>query len=329
MTDAAVLDHPAALHELAPEWQSLWARAGAPPFQSPAWLLSWWEVFGTAHPRVATLRRDGALVGLLPLYLLEEGPQRKLLPVGIGITDHLDALLDPELPEADIDLLLHAALARAALDRATSCALPDLPPGAGLRRASLPIGWTETLRSTPCPVLTLRGDGPGIPAGTLRNLRQSRHRADRDGGWATEVAPAGEALALWQELVRMHQARWDRLGQPGGVLADPCVAAFHRLAVPRLAAAGILRMQVLRRRGRVAAVYHTMIAPGRLLFYLSGFDEADAAVSPGTLLLGRIVEQARDEGLRELDFLRGVEPYKLAWGAVDRPNLSRFLTPAR
>jgi CelD/BcsL family acetyltransferase involved in cellulose biosynthesis len=32
--------------------------------------------------------------------------------------------------------------------------------------------------------------------------------------------------------------------------------------------------------------------------------------------------------LQEFDFLRGREPYKYAWGAVDRPCHARRLTPA-
>jgi len=96
-----VLTSDAALHALRPEWEALWRRAAAEttPFQSPAWLLPWWRAFGTGRPRAAALRGDGGkLLGLLPLYLLEEGSETKLLPVGIGVSDYLDALLDPDAP---------------------------------------------------------------------------------------------------------------------------------------------------------------------------------------------------------------------------------------
>jgi CelD/BcsL family acetyltransferase involved in cellulose biosynthesis len=44
-------------------------------------------------------------------------------------------------------------------------------------------------------------------------------------------------------------------------------------------------------------------------------------------MLGHAVEQALSEGLAELDLLRGREPYKHAWGAVDRPVYGRRLAP--
>ena len=82
-----------ALWALGPEWRRLWRRAGGSAFQSPDWLLPWWRQFGTAAPRVATVRgADDALLGVLPLYRLEG----RLLPIGAGVTDQSDALLAPD-----------------------------------------------------------------------------------------------------------------------------------------------------------------------------------------------------------------------------------------
>lgn len=330
----------AGLAALVPAWEALWQSVpDATPFRSPAWLLPWWSAFGTGRrPRVALLRRaDGALLGLLPLYLLDEGCERKLLPIGAGLTDYNDALLAADAPADAASRLLHAALARAAAeDGITSCDLPDLPPGAALRDAAVPAGWREERwAGDPCPVLVLPGDvaalrGP-VPGGTLRKLRMARHRAERaHGGWTAALAGPAEVAPLWETLVRLHQARWARQGEPGGVLADPRVLRFHRAALPRLAACGALRLHALRFGAETVAVYHTLRAgPGRLLFYLSAFDEAHAYESPGTILLGHILERAIAEGVRELHFLRGGEAYKHAWGARDRTNLGRRLLPPR
>ena len=325
---SAVLSTEVALQALVPEWDALWLRAGSPPFQSTAWLLPWWSAFGTGQPRVVTLRNGDDLIGVLPLYVLDEGLERKLLPMGIGITDYCDALIDRAAPPGTADVLLQAALTAA--DDLTSCTLPDLPPGAALLSTSVPVGWRELpMPATPCPVLTIGPDwAKDVPKGILRDLRQSRHRADRRGGWRAETGSAADAPALWNALVEMHRARWTARGEPGGVLADPAVIAFHERAVPRLADAGLLRMQVLRIGSEIAALYHTLSTPGRLFFYLSGFASAEAFASPGTLLLGHLVEQAAAAGVTELHFLRGGEGYKYAWGALDRKNRSRLFVPA-
>jgi CelD/BcsL family acetyltransferase involved in cellulose biosynthesis len=46
-------------------------------------------------------------------------------------------------------------------------------------------------------------------------------------------------------------------------------------------------------------------------------------------MIGHAVREAVRDGVREFHFLRGREPYKYAWGAVDRAGYGRRLVPAR
>jgi CelD/BcsL family acetyltransferase involved in cellulose biosynthesis len=55
-------------------------------------------------------------------------------------------------------------------------------------------------------------------------------------------------------------------------------------------------------------------------YYLGGFDPAWDRFSPGSLLIQYALEFAREAGDSCFDFLRGAEPYKYRWGAVDRPQ---------
>jgi CelD/BcsL family acetyltransferase involved in cellulose biosynthesis len=334
---AEVLATDAALRALRAEWEALWRRAAdrTTPFQSPAWLLPWWRAFGTGRPRAAVLRGgDGRLLGLLPLYLLEEGAAgTKLLPIGIGVSDYLDALLDPDAPPDAAERLLAAALA--ASPEATSCDLTDLPPGAALRDAPAPPGWHDggARPTVPCPVLELPpGASPSEVLSRKRRgaLRNARNRAERAGGWAVEVATPSTLDGCLDALVALHQARWGARGEPGGVLADPRVPAMHREAAPALLAEGALRLLVLRLGGAPAAAYYALLGGGgRVMLYLAGFDEARAHESPGALLLGEVVAWALAEGWREVHFLRGDEDYKYSWGAAGRFNAARRLLPPR
>lgn len=315
----------AALAELEGEWAALWRRVpDATPFASPAWLLAWWRQFGTGQPRAAVLRDgDGRLAGVLPLYVLREPGGAKLLPIGVGPTDGNDVLLAPGAPAGAAAMLLAAALAGS--PDAAACDLPDLPPGSPLRRVSAPAGWEAGLFDTdPCPVLTLPGSvermRDAVPALKLRDLRMARHRAARIGGWTTEVATAATVQPFLRALIDLHQARWTARGEPGS-MADPRVPAFHREAAPALLRQGSLRLQVLRFGSAIAAACLVLLAGrDRILFYLSGFDAAYRRESPGTILLGEMLEAAIAEGRREADFLRGAEAYKYQWGARDRRN---------
>lgn len=305
-----VVDTDRGLMALAADWQAAWARCPeATPFQSPHWLLPWWRVFGTGMPRVALERRGDAIMGILPLYVLPG--ERKALPIGAGTTDYLDGL-------GDATHLLPAVVKRLAGDAVDQIELIEAPPWS--RSLGLPgVAWSP---SSPCPVLTL----PDIPSGIRRKLRMNRNRADRAGGWAVEAATADTLEQSLDTLIRLHQDRWTAQGEPG-VLADPAVLAFWRDAAPGLLAAGLMRLHVLRVGGVVAAAIMALLSPGRIYFYLSGYDTAQSFVSPGTLLLGAMLEQAVAEERTEAHFLRGQESYKYAWGAVDRCNYSGRATP--
>ena len=321
----AVVDSGDGVGELASDWRGLKQRAARPsPFLAPEWLLPWWQVFGgDQRPLAATLRRpDGTLAGLLPLYVSDEG---KILPIGVGLSDHAGILLATDAPPDAASRLLAAALSAPASAAVGRCDIPDLPPGEALLRARCPDGWAR-------PVL----GRPALP-GAGASDRSPRSRAacggisarrviapDRSGAWSITTADARSIAEAFENLVALHGARWTARDEPG-VLADPRVRAFHHAALPGLASSGLARLATLTLRGRPAAVVHALRDPGRIYFYLGGFAPEAAFESPGTILVGALLEEAASDGCDEAHFLRGGEAYKYAWGATDRVNTGRSL----
>ena len=260
---------------------------------------------------MAIWREAGRLAGVLPCYAYEG----RLLPMGAGNTDVLDVLGEGAGP-------MVAALLAGGAD----VELLEVPGGSAL--LDVPGAW-RACSVRPCLRLHAALTQGG---GMARKLRMNRHRAERAGGWALAIADAAALPGALAQLVALHQARWQAGGE-AGVLCDPAVLAFHRAAAPGLLDAGVLRLASLRVGGQVVAVVMALLGPGRISFYLGGYDLAHGFVSPGTLLIGAMLEQAAAEGRTEADFLRGQEAYKYAWGAVDQVNhacrLTRGLVPCR
>ncbi len=312
------------LGSLVPAWTALWSRTPtASPFQHPGWLLAWWRQFGSERPVIAVLHRGDELVGVLPCYVLSEAGGAKLLPIGVSLSDHHDALIAPDAPDDTASLLLAAVLA-ATPDVAT-CDLVDLAPEAALRRATPPPAWRIDERpGEPCPVLVLppgAGFADVVPAPQRRKLRMNRHRADRLGGATLRFADAHSLASDLDALIALQRARRRALGETG---VDPEAAAFLHRAAPALLAAGRLHLATLEIAGARAAACLAFPSPRhRLLFYMSGFDARFEACSPGTLLLGAMIEEALRDEMGEVHFLRGGEAYKYAWGGVDRRNIAR------
>ena len=71
-----------------------------------------------------------------------------------------------------------------------------------------------------------------------------------------------------------------------------------------------------------ASATHSAIffeTPGGLLYYNAGVDPDARDLSPGVVLLERLVRRAIDKGKCRVDLMRGDEPYKYEWGAQDEP----------
>lgn len=328
MLETATIHDDAALAELAAEWWRLWEGCpAATPFQSPAWLLSWWQAFHPGELCVATARRDGRLIGLAPFYLASGSQGGRLLPLGIATSDYLDILIDPACRDE----------AAAALSRQISKALPswqeweltELPPSAAARHLPCPEECEEVIEpaSTCCGLSVqpnCRDAASILSTSRRRKLRMARHRAARRGELCVLVADQSNVAALVGEMVRLNRLRRSQGNLSESVFADPRLVAFHHAVAPQFLAAGILRLCALLIGSRLAAVYYGFQHRGRAYAYLGGFDPAFASESPGKLLFAHVIDTAMAEGMTELDLLRGKEAYKSDWGAVPRTNSRRL-----
>jgi glycosyltransferase involved in cell wall biosynthesis len=295
----------AELPRLADEWDALCDRCPtATPFQRPGWLLAWRRWLGAGgEPRVAVLRRGARLVGVVPLEV--RGGAVRL--IGEGITDYLDAIVEPGVDAAALTEAVRLAAAGAGGGaRAGSLELAALRPGSPL--LGLPLGGAAA-PSTPSPVVAL--DAARIPPPAASALRRLARHAPC---WEDEGGDPGALLAA---LFALHRARAASRGEPGALDA-PALEGFHRDAAAALHRRGLLRLSGLVLGGRLRAVLYGFTDHGRFLCYLAGSDPEIARLSPGRLLIARAIERARLEGAFELH-LRGGAPDRDAWGAVDRP----------
>ncbi len=315
-----------ALEALEEPWWDLWRRSAmATPFQSPAWLVPWWRHFHPGDLHAIAAWEDGRLGGLAPFYL-ETGPLgRRLLPVGISLSDYGDVLVDPTCAERAGAALVAGMAREGGWD---SWELEELPPGAAALSLPVPAGCEETVEEhqSACPTLVLPEGvhdlAAVLPAKKRRKLNLARNRAGRRGGVTMERAVSGGEGAVLDVLLRLHGARWKARGE-GGLAADERVPPFQRDAAPRLLAAGLLRLYALSIGGEPAAAYFGLLHRGRAYAYFTGFDPRFAFESPGSLLFAGAWQDALDEGAREIHLLRGREPYKYGWGATDRWNRKR------
>ena len=185
-------------------------------------------------------------------------------------------------------------------------------------------GWTLNLeREDVCPVLTLPAgtDMDGF-LGTLgkkerHEIRRKVRRAESAGEVRLEAS--SDPIADLDAFIDLHQKRWGALGlfpdSQGGAQSRVFARRLFELNRPD----GPLQLTFLTVDGRRIAAGVHFETPEGYLYYNAGIDPDARDLSPGVVMVHRYVQRAIDAGKRRLDFLRGDEPYKYEWGAVDEP----------
>ena len=101
---------------------------------------------------------------------------------------------------------------------------------------------------------------------------------------------------------------------------------FHAEMMRRAAAAGVLRLGLLRVEARVIAAQIWIVQGGRASVLKLAHDEADKTLSPGTVLTALMIRELLGrETVTELDFGRGDDAYKQLWATQRRQRIGIVL----
>jgi CelD/BcsL family acetyltransferase involved in cellulose biosynthesis len=308
------------------DWRQVLAQAPTERvFLEPEWVLPWLGHYARrvrglfmssdSQPRAAML-----LVAerLLPLG---RGP-RLLRPPGFGVGDYLDLLLpaDRKLAAQSVQLLFDWLLANAGWDLLDLPNLPAESPTASLvsdeaARRGLAQVRVNTHRR---PYLALEGSWEQYLASRPSKLRYNLRARQR------QLASKGELRIrhyqrptdLRPQLTRaaeLHARRWAGQRTSTTFSSSPVAQRFYLEAAERLAKSGLLDLGTLELDDAMVAFCLGFVYGEKLYYYLPGFDPDYARYAPSTLLLAHLIESAYGQGLRELDFMLGEEPYKQQW----------------
>jgi CelD/BcsL family acetyltransferase involved in cellulose biosynthesis len=313
--------HRGDLDALAVTWESLVdpSHPGA-AFRSWAWTSAWWKSFSVGkEPFVLVAREAGETVGLLPLCA-ERSPLggRRLIFMGEGIvgSDYLGVVCragdEERLASAFAEHLAHESYDELSLDgiRRGDPLLPALEGVLPASRADVELRYK-------CPHITLVDDFESyiakLPDGTGPQWKRRLRWLEKRPGFEIETLTDPNAIVVGLDaLFELHHKRWSVEGGSDAI-DGPEIEAFHRLAARGLADIGWARLYLLQVEGAPRAALYGWKHGDRFAFYQAGYDPEWRQRSVGTVLLGHIVRECYAGGLKEYDFLRGSEPYKLKW----------------
>lgn len=168
------------------------------------------------------------------------------------------------------------------------------------------LGWADYLAARP---------------GDLRStIRRRLARAERDPAIGFELIRGGAAL---EGGIAAYEAVYARSWKE----AEP-FPRFAATLMHEAAAAGVLRLGVLREATTPVAAQFWLVAGGIATVHKLAHDEAARGRSPGTVLTALMIRHLlAAEGVTMLDFGRGDDPYKAGWTGLRRARIGVLLCP--
>ncbi|MEU6999715.1 GNAT family N-acetyltransferase [Nonomuraea sp. NPDC046570] len=315
---ARVVRDDVELGRMAEDWEELYARSSAAtPFQSYAWISSWWRAYGTpGRLRLAVVRRAGRLVAVAPLMLR----RRALVPVGGGLSDFTDILLDDDDAPGTALALRGALLGEPGWDLID---FPEVRPGAAVGRL-LPRwgGGSWRLPASVCLQL------PGMPVDRLLDelggrtagkLRRGLRKLDAMDIQMTRVTAADADRAM-ADLIGLHAKQWENRGINEEHLR-PRFARHLTGAARLLIEQERAMLTEYRIGGRLVVSDFALVGHDFVGGYLYGaHPDLRAELDILTLLLRGNLDLTHRIGRPTLSLLRGSEPHKVKWGPEEVRN---------
>lgn len=313
--------------DLCNEWESLLAESTADCiFLTPTWLSVWWHVYHPGEIWTLTIRDEqtGRLDGLAPWFMHRD--TRTIEAIGcIDVTDYLDIIMRRGY-EAEVLEAVAAVLdeQRNRFDRICICNIrSDSPTLTELPRLlAADRGFSVSIEQEDvAPGLTLPADWETYVAGldkkNRHELRRKLRRASGEGeGVSLYIVGPDDDLqdAIEHFLALMAASGPDK----AAFLQDAQHVRFFRRIIPAVAERGWLQLSFLTVHGEPAASYLSFDYGNEISVYNSGHNPgAHRQLSPGIVLMGRLIEYAIALGRTRFDFLRGNESYKYDLGGKD------------
>jgi len=318
------LNHPKAFDELREEWQALVPMSQANLiFSTWEWHRTWWQAYCPGTLWMMTVRDDeGALVGLMPLFIAEGQVRMAHLVGGDDVTDYLDIIA-----HRDHTGIVYAALAAylagsVQFEEVSLSNIREESPTRTVFAAALEAqGFMVTL--TPlevCPLFAVPETFEEylnlLDSKQKSELRRKLRRAEgaEDMGWYIVDAThdLNAQLDLFLEL--MASSHPDK----AAFLRNPQHMAFFRTFMPIAMERGWLQLAFQTYENEAIAAYLNFDYNGDILIYNSGLrPDRYGALSPGIVLLVNLIQWAIEHRRRTFNFLRGSEPYKYHMGGRD------------
>lgn len=304
------------------------------PFLEFWYSQNWWQTLGggewpaeNSELKIITARENDQLIGIAPLFSsFKDGSPMALRFIGqVEITDYLDFIALPSSLEAFLSGMLDFIDTKSEFEtkRLELVNFRDDSPSIalfeGLCRQKGRIVDSEVLQPAPTIFLPSTWDDylQGLSKKQRHEVRRKERNLERD--FEAELIFSNECCDLDVEIVNFiammaNEEEKQKFLTP---LMEKSMIEMAKAAQK----ASCLSLASLYLNGEQAAAYLNFIRDDRIWVYNTGWNPKFSNASPGWALLTKLIQWGIENGMKEVDLMRGDEDYKYRFGASDRQVL--------
>ncbi len=319
-----ILTTPEAFDTLADQWNALLQQSATNTlFLTREWQRVWWRQLGDGDLRILCMYDNDELIGIAPLFAEQDAlGATQVQFVGCKeVSDYLDFIFLKGRERECFDTVLDYLAGTDSPQWAgiSLCNIPETSPTLTLLpELAQAKGWkANSVFEDVCPVIALPDSFEAYLA-TLdgkerRELQRKLRKADEDSTvtYTQDAATLDADLGDFLRLMRASMISKDSF-------MTPRMETFFRAMAKDMLAAGYLQLAFLEVDGDRAATYLNFTWQNQVLVYNSGLDpQKFSYLSPGQVLIARLIEKAIADQRATFDFLQGNEEYKHKLGGKD------------
>jgi CelD/BcsL family acetyltransferase involved in cellulose biosynthesis len=316
--------------ELGREWtEVLKSSRDDNVFYAWEWLSTWWENFHEGELLILLVRSKKRIFGIAPLMCVKQRLMRtfnlKMLQfLGTGISDYSNFIVRKEEEVQCLATMIEYL--NKCSKRWSFLNLREIPLESEyvhvIRKAfshELTSRISSTCKYIPIPrsMKLLENNLAGTARRSLRRtLRRLEEEHKIEFHIISDLDSAKDGLKTFTKL---HEKQWSSKKSTGEHALPN--KDFLNDIVKIFASKGWLNLSFLNADGIAISSCLGFEYGNKLYGYITSFDPEYGRFGPGQLHIKFLIEYCIRNGLRELDLLRGQEPYKSKWNPCVRKNV--------
>jgi CelD/BcsL family acetyltransferase involved in cellulose biosynthesis len=327
------------LRQLGSVWNPLLSQSRSDSiFLTWEWVFNWWQVYGQGKELCVLVLKgqNGDIIAIAPFYVRKKKVFKsfsthevRFLGTGEDVSpDYLDLIIMKDREEEAINAFMEYISRKDGWDVLNlTDMLSTSISYALLKKAAADNGFiVESSECATCPYIQIPSSWEDYIEGLSKNMRYNVKRRihNLEKNFKTRYFMWQDIEGLQNAMERLaflHHKRWEEKSSIHSFSSKE-YNTFHQAVAKEFVSKGWLQLSCLELNGEIAGILYDYRYKNKIYYYQGGFDPSFYKYSLGLVLRAYVIQKAIEDGIKEIDLLKGGYDHKYKWTESDRQTIN-------